>query len=159
MQNERQKQGQALPLRTNPKKTGKKPFRLDTLFQERSHRPTRRNAVFAASVCRTVPERVCQAKTVFFGFFLGWCAPVAPWPLASFFVVCRKSGECNSCCFFCFFGVRLGCRRYGKLRSFFSLAIAPNTFLRKTPLTINREQLCRLIVAADADLSGANSSP
>jgi len=100
-----------------------------------------------------------KPKMVFFGFFLGWCAPVAPWPLASFFVVCRKSGECNRCCFFCFVGVRLGCRRFGKLRSFFSFAIAPNTFLRKTPLTIIREQLCRLIVAADADLSGANSSP
>ncbi len=31
--------------------------------------------------------------------------------------------------------IRLGCRRYGKLRSFFSSAIAPNTFLREVPLT------------------------
>jgi hypothetical protein len=34
------------------------------------------------------------------------------------------------------FGLRLGCRRYGKLQSFFSDAIAPNTFLRKVPLTV-----------------------
>jgi len=33
------------------------------------------------------------------------------------------------------FGLRLGCRRYGKLRSFFADAIAPNSFLRKVPLT------------------------
>jgi len=30
---------------------------------------------------------------------------------------------------------RSGCRRGGKLRSFFSRAIAPNTFLREVPLT------------------------
>jgi hypothetical protein len=41
------------------------------------------------------------------------------------------------------FVIRLGCRRYGKLRSFFSDAIAPNTFLLEVPLTTNREQLCQ----------------
>jgi hypothetical protein len=30
-----------------------------------------------ASVDETVPERVCQAETVFFRFFSGWCATVA----------------------------------------------------------------------------------
>jgi hypothetical protein len=37
---------------------------------------------------------------------------------------------------FHFFGIRLGCRRCGKLQSFFSDAIAPNTFLREVPLTL-----------------------
>jgi hypothetical protein len=32
--------------------------------------------------------------------------------------------------------IRLGCRRCGKLQSFFSEAIAPKTFLRMVPLTI-----------------------
>ena len=40
---------------------------------------------------------------------------------------------------------RLGCRRHGKLQSFFSKAIAPNTFLRQVRLTISREQLCLVI--------------
>src|SRR5271166_1823780 len=42
------------------------------------------------------------------------------------------------------FRIRLGCRRRGKLRSFFSEAIAPNTFLREVPFTLAREQLCRV---------------
>ena len=33
--------------------------------------------------------------------------------------------------------IRLGHRRGGKLRSFFSCAIAPNTFLRELPLTLS----------------------
>jgi hypothetical protein len=100
-----------------------------------------------------------SSENGFFWFFSGLVRTGSALASSPVFVGCRKPGEIDSCCFFCFFGVRLGCRRYGKLRSFFSFAIAPNTFLRKTPLTINREQLCRLIVAADADLSSANSSP
>jgi hypothetical protein len=57
------------------------------------------------------------------------------------------------------FGLRLGCRRYGKLPSFFSSAIAPNSFLRKVPLTITVSSSARSRVRADADVSGANSSP
>ena len=38
-------------------------------------------------------------------------------------------------------GTQPGRRRCGKLRSFFSCAIAPKTFLREVPLTL-REQLC-----------------
>ena len=34
-------------------------------------------------------------------------------------------------------GIRLGRRRGGKLRSFFSHAIAPKTFLREVPLTLS----------------------
>ena len=33
--------------------------------------------------------------------------------------------------------IRLGRRRCGKLRSFLSIAIAPNTFLREVPLTVS----------------------
>jgi len=44
------------------------------------------------------------------------------------------------------------------LRSFFADAIAPNPFLREILLTVYREQLY-LACQADADLSGANSSP
>jgi hypothetical protein len=58
-----------------------------------------------------------------------------------------------------FFGIRLGCRRYGKLQSFFSDAIAPNTFLRKVPPTILVGSSARQRTRADADVSGANSSP
>jgi len=56
-------------------------------------------------------------------------------------------------------GLRLGCRRYGKLQSFFSDAIAPNSFLRKVPLTIIVSSSARQWIRADADVSGANSSP
>jgi hypothetical protein len=52
--------------------------------------------------------------------------------------------------------IRFGRRCSGKLRSFFSMAIAPESFLREVPRTGFREQL-RLVVA-DADVSGANSS-
>lgn len=38
---------------------------------------------------------------------------------------------------------QFGCRRCGKLRSFFSCAIAPKTFLRELPLTLH-ERLCSL---------------
>jgi hypothetical protein len=41
-----------------------------------------------------------------------------------------------------FFMIRLGCRRRGKLQSFFADAIAPETFLREVLLTVYREQLC-----------------
>jgi hypothetical protein len=58
-----------------------------------------------------------------------------------------------------FFGIRPGCRRYGKLRSFFSDAIAPYSFLRKVPLTIIAGSSARYRIRADADVSGANSSP
>jgi hypothetical protein len=34
-----------------------------------------------------------------------------------------------------FFQIRFGCRRYGKLQSFLSDAIAPKPFLREVPLT------------------------
>jgi hypothetical protein len=57
------------------------------------------------------------------------------------------------------FGLRRSCRRYGKLQSFFSDAIAPNTFLRKVPLTITVSSSARIRYRADADKSGANSSP
>src|SRR5262245_61476617 len=57
------------------------------------------------------------------------------------------------------FRVRLGCRRYGKLRSFFSSAIAPNTFLRKIPLPRTVSSSARERTRADADVSSANSSP
>src|SRR5262249_3487982 len=56
-------------------------------------------------------------------------------------------------------GLRLGCRRYGKLRSFFADAIAPNSFLRKVPRTITVSSSARKRIRADADVSGANSSP
>jgi hypothetical protein len=41
-----------------------------------------------------------------------------------------------------FFMIRLGCRRRGKLQSFFADAIAPETFLREVLLTVYREELC-----------------
>src|SRR5262249_43870487 len=56
-------------------------------------------------------------------------------------------------------GLRLGCRRYGKLQSFFSDAIAPHSFLRKVPLTVIVSSSARSRTRADADVSGANSSP
>src|SRR5262249_54032405 len=46
-----------------------------------------------------------------------------------------------------------------KLRSCFSSAIAPNSFLRKVPLTITVSSSARKRIRADADVSGANSSP
>jgi hypothetical protein len=58
-----------------------------------------------------------------------------------------------------FFGLRHGCRRYGKLRSFFADAIAPDSFLRKVPLTRLASSSARWRTEADADVSGANSSP
>ena len=54
---------------------------------------------------------------------------------------------------------RLGCRRRGKLQSFLSSAIAPNTFLRRVPPAIAVGGSARSSVRADADLSSANSSP
>jgi hypothetical protein len=54
--------------------------------------------------------------------------------------------------------IRLGCRRRGKLQSFFSKAIAPKTFLREVPLTITVSSSAGYVMA-DADLSDANSSP
>ena len=39
-------------------------------------------------------------------------------------------------CLFSLLWIQLGCRRHGKLQSFFSKAIAPKTFLREAPLTI-----------------------
>ena len=47
------------------------------------------------------------------------------------------------------FGLRLGCRRYGKLRSFFADAIAPNSFLRKVPLTITVSSAARSRIRAE----------
>jgi hypothetical protein len=54
---------------------------------------------------------------------------------------------------------RLGCRRYGKSQSFLSDAIAPNSFLRKVPPTCIVSSSARSRDRADADVSGANSSP
>ena len=48
------------------------------------------------------------------------------------------------------FGIRLGCRRSGKLQSFFADAIAPNTFLRKVPPTILVSGSTRQRTRADA---------
>ena len=56
-------------------------------------------------------------------------------------------------------GIRLGCRRSGKLQSFFADAIAPNTFLRKVPPMMIVGSSARQRTRADADVSGANSSP
>jgi len=56
------------------------------------------------------------------------------------------------------FWIRLGCRRRGKLQSFFADAIAPETFLRVVPLTIAASSSA-WHGQTDADLSGANSSP
>jgi hypothetical protein len=52
-----------------------------------------------------------------------------------------------------------GCRRRGKLPSFLSNAIAPYTFLRELLLTITVSSSAWSSALADADLSGANSSP
>src|SRR5262249_60136409 len=46
-----------------------------------------------------------------------------------------------------------------KLRSCFASAIAPNSSLRKVPLTITVSSSARKRMRADADVSGANSSP
>jgi hypothetical protein len=54
--------------------------------------------------------------------------------------------------------VWLSSLRCGKLQSFFSAAIAPNTFLREAPLAIAASSSAGHD-PADADLSGANSSP
>src|SRR5689334_231244 len=54
---------------------------------------------------------------------------------------------------------RLSSLRCGKLQSFFSDAIAPNTFLRKVLLTITVSSSAWQRTRADADLSSANSSP
>ncbi len=40
--------------------------------------------------------------------------------------------------------IRFGCRRSGKLQSFLSCAIAPNTFLRKVLLTFSVSSSARL---------------
>jgi hypothetical protein len=49
--------------------------------------------------------------------------------------------------------------RYGKSQSFFSSAIAPNTFLRGAPPTMAVNSSAGPSASADADLSSANSSP
>jgi len=54
---------------------------------------------------------------------------------------------------------RLSSLRCGKLQSFFSGAIAPNTFLREVPPTIAVSSSAGASASADADLSSANSSP
>jgi len=54
---------------------------------------------------------------------------------------------------------RLSSLRYGKSQSFFSGAIAPNTFLREVPPTSAVSSSAGAEAPADADLSSANSSP
>src|SRR5262245_43686699 len=56
-------------------------------------------------------------------------------------------------------GLRLGCRRHGKLQSFFADAIAPHTFLRKVPRASIASSSARKRLRADADVASANSSP
>ena len=56
-----------------------------------------------------------------------------------------------------FSGVQWSHCRSGKLQSFFACAIAPETFLREVPLSCNVSSSAYL--EADADVSGANSSP
>src|SRR5215470_7844464 len=86
-----------------------------------------------AAACRTVPERVCQGGT---GFPPGCSIPGAPGESVnpSDLLVALNPA---------FFSLslfrdssRLSSLRYGKLQSFFADAIAPNTFLRKLPLTL-----------------------
>jgi len=65
------------------------------------------------------------------GFHLGYCVRVA------FCVVAYFSDRCCFVWRWLLDVIRLGRRRSGKLRSFFSCAIAPNTFLREVPLTLS----------------------
>ena len=76
-----------------------------------------------------------------------WRSRLFLWLSLGFFVRAQSHERFTG---FSSFVVPLGCRRSGKLQSFFSDAIAPNTFLRKLPLTTNREQLCQAKHLADA---------
>ena len=103
----------------------------------------------------TVPERDCQpikqispgfswfSRTPNVGRFYGYITHTGFW--LGFVLL----GFC----------IRLGCRRHGKLRSFLSNAIAPKSFLRKVPLAFTASSSAVILGAADADGSGANSSP
>jgi hypothetical protein len=57
---------------------------------------------------------------------------VAYWPVS--FLLAAGDSWAVYCCH-AFLGIHRGCRRCGKLQSFFADAIAPNTFLREVPLT------------------------
>jgi hypothetical protein len=54
-------------------------------------------------------------------------------------------------------GIQFGRRRRGKLQPFFACAVAPEPFLREVPLTFTVNSSAS--PEADADVSGANSSP
>ena len=64
---------------------------------------------------RTVPERVCQAEAV----LPGWLRNGSAGRSHEFFRLRWSRGTLRSARCLCF-GARLGCRRYGKLQSFFS---------------------------------------
>jgi hypothetical protein len=105
-------------------------------------------------VFRTVPERDCQAETVFLRV-----PPPRPRRAKSRLLSVRWSAWLLRSSRCLWFDARLGCRRSGKLQSFFADAIAPNTFLRKVPLTMIVSSSARQRCQVDADVSGANSSP
>ena len=92
-----------------------------------SHRCAERNLVRPGGRC----NRSCKSLSSESGFHQGCCVRVSLCVIAFFCVrVCfRLSVDTSD-------RVQLSCRRCGKLRSFLSSAIAPNTFLRQAPLTV-----------------------
>lgn len=82
------------------------------------------------AVCRTVPERVCQGGN---GIAPGWRVTIAPGVNRSSSSLVAGNPALLS---LSLLGgpSRLSSLRFGKSRSFFSAAIAPNTFLREVPL-------------------------
>jgi hypothetical protein len=70
---------------------------------------------------------------IFSGLALGWCVAVARGVTAFFYW--SLISESSAIVVGIFFQIRFGCRRYGKLQSFLSDAIAPEPFLREVPLT------------------------
>ena len=96
----------------------------------------------AAPALRTVPERVCQAEN---GFPSGFCAKVAMGEMVYYF--CLRARTANSACgYLCqFFSTRLGCRRCGKLQSFFSKGDCSQHIPSRCTAHDNREQLCLVI--------------
>jgi hypothetical protein len=55
--------------------------------------------------------------------------------------------------------IRLGCRRHGKLQSFFLTRDCSQHIPSRGTAHDKREQFCPVMTQADADLSTANSSP
>jgi hypothetical protein len=92
-----------------------------------------------------------KRKRFFSGFLRTNCvfafSPVFPIQMYGSFVVIG-----------CFWR-RLGCRRYGKLQSFFSIGDCSQHIPSRGAAHDHREQLCRVLVMADADLSSCEFLP